>query len=34
MNSDYSCNTSIHGTSSEMWEDKVNEKASSNSIRN
>jgi hypothetical protein len=34
MNSDNSCNTSIQGSSLEMQEDKVNEKASSNSICN
>lgn len=34
MNRDNNCNISIHGSSLEMQEDKVNEKASSNSICN
>ena len=34
MDSDYNCNTSIHDTTSEMQEDKVNEKASSNTVCN
>lgn len=34
MDSDYNCNTAIHDTSSELQEDKVNEKTSSNSICN
>lgn len=34
MDSAYNCNTSIHDTSWELQEDKVNEKTSSNSICN